>query len=58
MFKPVKDGEYLAEKYKEDLGKVNVGRSCIRFKKLKDVDLKALEKVIKLAAKNSGLKVV
>ncbi len=48
-------GEYLAEKYKKELGKVSVGRSCIRFKKIKDVNLKTLRKVIKLAAKSPGL---
>lgn len=48
-------GEYIAEKYKKDLGKVSVGRSCIRFKKLEDVNLKTLEKVIKLAEKSPGL---
>lgn len=51
----VDKGEYLAEKYKKQLGKVNVGRSCIRFKKVDDVNLKTLEKVIKAAAKNPGL---
>ena len=47
--------EYLAEKYAKDLGKVSVGRSCIRFKKLEDLNLKTLTKVLKLAAKNPGL---
>jgi uncharacterized protein YdhG (YjbR/CyaY superfamily) len=51
----VKDGEYLAEKYKDELGKVSVGKSCIRFKKIEDVNLKTLEKVIKLSAKFPGL---
>jgi hypothetical protein len=51
------DGEYIAEKHKAELGKVSVGRSCIRFKKIDDVDLKALEKVIKLAEKHPGLQV-
>ena len=61
----VKDGEYMAEKYKDQLGnsarpngrsgKVSVGKSCIRFKKLEDLNLKTLEKVIKLAAKFPGL---
>lgn len=48
-------GEYIAEKYKQELGKVSVGKSCIRFKKIEDVDLKGLEKVLKLAAKLPGL---
>lgn len=50
------DGEYVAEKYKKELGKVSVGKSCIRFKKLSDVNLTGLEKVIKLAEKFPGLK--
>lgn len=51
----VKEGKYLAEMHKAELGKVSVGRSCIRFKKLEDVNLSVLKKVIKLAAKNPGL---
>lgn len=51
----VDHGEYIAEKYKKELGKVSVGRSCIRFKKISDLNLKTLEKVIKLAAKSPGL---
>jgi uncharacterized protein YdhG (YjbR/CyaY superfamily) len=47
--------EYVAEKFKEKLGKVNVGKSCIRFKKLEDINMKTLEEVIKIAAKNPGL---
>lgn len=51
----VDDGEYIAEKNKDKLGKVNVGKSCIRFKKIEDVNLDELQKVIKSAAKNPGL---
>jgi len=51
----VKGGEYVAEKNKKELGKVSVGRSCIRFKKIEDVYLSALKKVIKFAEKNPGL---
>lgn len=51
----VENGEYIAEKYKSELGKVSVGRSCIRFKKLEDVNLKTLEKVLKLSEKSPGL---
>lgn len=50
----VEDNEYIAEKYKDELGNVSVGKSCIRFKKLDDVNLETLKKVIKLAAKNPG----
>lgn len=50
------DGDqYIAEKYKDKLGKVSVGRSCIRFKKLEDVNLDILKTVIKEAVKSPGL---
>jgi uncharacterized protein YdhG (YjbR/CyaY superfamily) len=52
----VVDGEYVAEKHKDELGKVSVGKSCIRFKKLEDVNLDALKKVIKIAEKRPGLR--
>ncbi len=48
-------GEYIAERHKDELGKVTVGKSCIRFKKFEDVNMKALEKVLKLAVKSPGL---
>lgn len=51
----VENGEYIAEKYKHELGKVSVGKSCIRFKKIADLNLKTLKKVIKLAEKSPGL---
>jgi uncharacterized protein YdhG (YjbR/CyaY superfamily) len=51
----VVDGKYIAEKYKDELGKVSVGKSCIRFKKLEDLNLETFKKVIKLAAENPGL---
>ena len=51
----IEDGKYVTEKYKKKLGKVSVGKSCVRFKKLEDLNLKTLEKVIKLAAKFPGL---
>jgi uncharacterized protein YdhG (YjbR/CyaY superfamily) len=51
----VLNGEYIAEKFKDDLGKVSVGKSCIRFKKLEDLNLDVFKKVVQLAAKNPGL---
>lgn len=54
----LEDGKYIAEKYKKDLGKVSVGKSCIRFKKMEDLDPKGLVKVLKLAAKSPGLRPV
>lgn len=47
--------EYLAEKYASKLGKVSVGKSCIRFKKLEDLHLPELKKLLKQAAKTPGL---
>lgn len=49
-------GQYVAEKYQDKLGKVSVGKSCIRFKKIEDVDLKVLATVLKEAAGNPGLR--
>lgn len=51
----IKDGKYLAEVHKKELGKVSVGKSCIRFTKLDNINLPALKKVIQLAAKKPGL---
>ncbi len=51
----VDKGQYIAEKYKKELGKVSVGRSCIRFKKIEDLNLKTFENVIRLAVKSPGL---
>jgi len=53
----VEGGEYIAEKYKDKLGKVSVGRSCIRFKNVSDLNLETLKKVIKLAEKSPRLMV-
>lgn len=49
------DGEYVAEKHKKNLGKVKVGRSCISFKTLEDVNVDVLKDVLKEASKNPGL---
>ncbi len=47
--------EYLTEKYKDELGKVSVGKSCIRFKKLDDLNLQTVAKILKRAEKSPGL---
>lgn len=47
----VEEGKYLPENYKKQLPKASIGRSCIRFKKLDDVDLKVLEKLVRQAQK-------
>lgn len=51
----VVDREYVAEKYKDKLGKVSVGKSCIRFKKLEDLNLPEIKKVLRKASETPGL---
>lgn len=48
------NGEYVAEKHKSELGKVSVGKSCIRFKKLEGVNLEELKRIIQQAATHPG----
>ena len=48
-------GEYVAEKFKDQLGQVKVGKSCITIKKLEDLNLVTLKKVLQFAAKHPGL---
>lgn len=43
----VVDGKYVAERYESKLGKVSCGKSCIRFKKLEDLDLRGLKGMFK-----------
>ncbi len=50
--------QYLAEKYKDKLGKVSVGKSCIRFKKIEDLHLPTFKTVLKRAAQSPGLVIV
>jgi len=51
--------QYIAEKYADTLYKdgikPNVGKSCIRFKKLEDLNLEVLKTVIKEAEQQPGL---
>lgn len=50
------DGDqYIAEKNKDKLGKVSVGKSCIRIKKLADLNQDELKNVLKQAEKSPGL---
>ena len=44
-------GSYVAERRKAELPKASVGKSCIRFKRLADIDLKTLESVVKEGAR-------
>ncbi len=49
------NGKYLAEIYKNKLGRVSIGKSCIRFKKIDDLNMAALRDLLKEAAKKPGL---
>ena len=40
------DGKYLAESYKDRLPKASIGKSCIRFKSMNDVDENVLKEVV------------
>lgn len=42
-----KDGKYVPEGYKADLPKASVGRSCVRFKKLEDISMPVIAKMIR-----------
>ena len=44
------EGGYLAEAYKDQLPKASIGKSCIRFKRLGDVDQEVLEGLLRRAA--------
>ena len=44
-----------AENYKKELGKLTKGISCIRFKKIEEIKLETLKKVLKLAEKKPGV---
>lgn len=46
------DGGYLAEANADRLGKVSVGKSCVRFKRLEDVDLDVVAELVGIAAES------
>ena len=50
----VDKGTYIAETYKDKLPKASIGKSCIRFKKLEDIDLSILTEIIKKAENIGG----
>ena len=48
------DGKsYVAERFKKALPKANIGKSCVRFKHLSDLDQSALAKLIREGAATS-----
>src|SRR5438132_3984467 len=49
----IKDKKYLAQTYGKKLGKASVTGYCIRFKKLKDINIDILEAAIRYAIESS-----
>ena len=47
------DKGYVPERYKKALPKAKIGKSCVRFKRLSDLDPGALEKLIREGAQLS-----
>lgn len=47
----VEDNQYVAETYKDKLPKASLGKSCIRFKKLADIDLDVIAEILHKAKK-------
>lgn len=45
----VKNGKYLAEYYKDAFAKAKIGRSCITVKRIDDIDMAKLTKMLKEA---------
>lgn len=45
---------YVAEQFKEALPKASIGRSCVRFKRLSDLDPKVLRQMLREAVKASA----
>lgn len=50
--------EYLAESYKKALPKASIGKSCIRFAKITDIDLDVIKKMLLQAEKLGGMSAV
>lgn len=46
------DDGYLVEQAKDRLGKVSVGKSCIRFTKLENLNLKVVEELVTKVAQS------
>jgi hypothetical protein len=47
LYSCLSDGKrYVAENHKKDLPKANIGKSCIRFRKLEDIDLDVIKQVL------------
>ena len=48
------DGEYVPERFAERLPKADIGRSCVRIKKLDDLDESVLRELVRTAVEIGG----
>lgn len=48
------NGKYVAESYKDKLPKASIGKSCIRIKKVSDIDLSVLSEIMTKAVKEGS----
>lgn len=46
----IEDGAYLTDRFRSRLPKASIGKSCVRFKRLSDVDTAALAELINQTA--------
>jgi uncharacterized protein YdhG (YjbR/CyaY superfamily) len=53
-----KHGQYLPEWYKDKLPKASIGKSCIRIKRIEDVDRTVLRALVREAVKVGGVAAV
>lgn len=44
------EGQYVAEQYRDRLPKADIGKSCVRFKRLEELDRTALVELIRRTA--------
>jgi hypothetical protein len=49
----LKDGAYLAESYVERLPTASIGKSCVRFRRLADVDLDVVRQLLADAGRHT-----
>jgi hypothetical protein len=53
----IEDKKYLAQAYGKELGKASVTGYCIRFKKLKEINIEVLEAAIRFGVEATNAKV-
>ena len=49
-----RQGGYLAEAYRDRLPKADIGKSCVRFRRLDDLDQDSLRELVREAARSSA----